>query len=93
MATGSEERVDGFQDISRDSEEIRSNAYAVVAKWIALSALIVVIISTPSMILSSLAAAREHPMDYEVKVSDNGTVCVFVKRYDLRDGSYLTVCT
>ncbi len=92
MATGSEERVDGFQDILRDSEQIRSNAYVVVDKWIALSALIVVIISTPSMIISSLAAVRSRAIDYEVKYSNNGTAYVFVKRYDLREGVFLTVC-
>ncbi len=65
--------------------------YIAIAKWIGASVIIVVALS--GIILSSLAAAREHPMDYEVKIDDeNRTACVFVKRYDLRDGIYLTVC-
>ncbi len=67
--------------------------YITVGKWIGAAVIIMVTLSIPGIILSSLAVSQVLPLDYEVKVNnENRTACVFVKRYDLRDGVHLTVC-
>ncbi|MES9903035.1 MAG: hypothetical protein ABW168_10165 [Sedimenticola sp.] len=67
--------------------------YLAVAKWIGAAMLTILVLSMPGIVISLSATSQRPTLDYEVKIDDaNRTACVFVKRYDLREGVYLTVC-
>ena len=59
-------------------------------KWIGTTVMILIVIIVPGIVLISASSHSQTPIDYEIK--PNATACVFVKRYNLSDNIYLTVC-
>ena len=59
-------------------------------KWIGTTVMILIVIIVPGIVLISASSHSQPPIDYEIK--PNATVCVFVKRYNLSENIYLTVC-
>ena len=58
-------------------------------KWIGVAIIMTVVVSVPGIVL--ISQSPRHTED-RVIVSPNDTTCVFVKRYNLTERIYLTVC-
>ena len=78
------------QTYSFDQEELRCHIKAV--KWIGVTGMIIVLLSTPLFVLASMNWSNYHPVDYEVKVNVNETACSYLKQFDLKDRVMLSVC-
>ena len=54
-------------------------------KWISVTGMTLVLLSTPLFELASMNWLNHHTVDYEVKVDVNKTVCSYLKRFDIKD--------
>ena len=59
-------------------------------KWIGALTMILIVITVPGIILISVSSPSQPPIDFEIK--PNATACVYVKRYNLSENIYLSVC-
>ena len=60
-----------------DQEALRCHIKAV--KWIGVTGMTLVLLSTSLFVLASMNWSNHHPVDYEVKVD----VCSYLKQFDL----------
>ena len=83
----SESLIVGFE-----TEDIQR--HITVLKWTGVTLIMLATILTPVIVFTGSMVQFKPPMDYEVKVTDsnNETACIYVKRYNLGDHVYLTVC-
>ena len=59
---------------------------------IGVTGMIIVLLSTPLFVLASMNWSNHHPVDYEVKVDVNETVCSYLKQSDLKNHVLLSLC-
>ena len=60
-------------------------------KWIGVTGMTLVQLSTLLFVLASMNWSNHHPVDFEVKVDANETACSFLKQFDLKDHVMLSV--
>ena len=77
------------QTYSFDQEELRWHIKTV--KWIGVTGMIIVLLSTPLFVLASMNWSNHRPVDYEVNVNVNETACSYLKQFDLKDHVMLSV--
>ena len=75
-----------------ETEDIQR--HITVLKWTGVTLIMLATILTPVIVYTGSMVQSKPPLDYEVKVTDsnNETACIYVKRYNLSDHVYLTVC-
>ena len=68
------------------------NCHIKILKWLSIMGLILVTLCTPVYVLAIMEWSNNSPLDFEVKVEANQTVCPYLKQFNLKDSVILSVC-
>ena len=71
-----------------DQEEVK--CHIKIIKWTGVIGIILVSLTTPLYILTSMEWSNNYPFDYVMEV--NQTACSYLKQFDLKDNVILSVC-